>query len=331
MPRIAVDAMGGDHGPEEVVAAVARLSLESDSEMILVGDRQRLGPLLEAHPYDPGAISIRHSNTVIGRTEPPGMALRARRDASVVVAARAVADGEADAMVSASPAPACLLVAARYWKRLRGVQKAAWAATLPGHSKGALAPVFLLDIGATLHCGPDELVCFGSLGRSWTRSLRGIEAPTVGLLNVGTDPWQGGRALVEAHRRLSALETIDFVGNVESYEVASGRADVIVAEGLIGNIVVKMLEVPVGSESRSDSLGWRRRVGRAIRPSPTDPSVSEEVYTVGTLPLLGFQHLCLKVPGEARAAAIGRAIQVASRAVEVGTIGALASGLAEVR
>lgn len=313
--------------------AVARLSLESDSEMILVGDRQRLGPLLEAHPYDPGAISIRHSNTVIGRTEPPGTALRARRDASVVVAARAVADGEADAMVSASPAPACLLVAARYWKRLRGVQKAAWAATLPTHSKGAgaLAPVLLLDIGATLRCGPDELVCFGSLGRSWTRSLGGIEAPRVGLLNVGADPWQGGRALVEAHRRLSALETIDFVGNVESYEVPLGRADIIVAEGLTGNIVVKMLEVPAGSESRSDSAGWRRRVGRAIRSSYPDPPASEEVHTVGTLPLLGFQHLCLKVPGEARADAIGRAIRVAARAVEVGTIGDLAGGLAEVR
>lgn len=336
MPRIAIDAMGGDHGPEEVVAAVARLSLDSDVEMVLVGDRQRVGPLLEAHPYDPGAISIRHSTSVVARTEPPGTALRARRDASVVVAARAVAGGEADAMVSLSPAPACLLVAARFWKRLRGIEKAAWAATLPRSSQAGqtIAPVLLLDIGATLRCGSDELVRFGSMGRAWAQTLMGIEAPTVGLLNVGTDPWQGGRSLVEAHRRLSAIGTIDFVGNIESYEVGSGRADVIVAEGLIGNIVVKLLEresaFPGDSEGQTDSPGWRGRVGRVIRPSHRIPPGSSDDRTVGALPLLGFQHLCLKVPADARAPGIGRAIEVASRAVESGAVAGLTRGLTEL-
>src|SRR5690606_17085213 len=162
MPRIAVDAMGGDFAPEEVVRGVAQASLETDIQMILVGSADKIQALLDEGPYNPELISVRHCSSAIGMGEDPREALRAKRDASIAVAARMVAAGEADAMVSAGNTGACVLAAAKHFKLIRGVKKAALASVFPRQTEypGQDTLGLLLDVGATVRCDAVELTQF---------------------------------------------------------------------------------------------------------------------------------------------------------------------------
>src|SRR6266446_6557229 len=184
MPVIAVDAMGGDFAPDEVVKGVARASLGTAIECVLVGDEQRIQKILESVSYNPEHISIRHAAEFVEMHEPPKEALRAKRDASIVVGAKLVAEGHAQALASVDPRQT----------------------EYPGQDQLAL----LLDVGATIRCDALDLAQFAVMGSAYARRVSKVERPRVGLLNMGAEPFKGGDVLTEAYQRLSALHGIDF-------------------------------------------------------------------------------------------------------------------------
>ncbi|HYC21526.1 MAG TPA: phosphate acyltransferase PlsX [Candidatus Bathyarchaeia archaeon] len=338
MPRIAVDAMGGDFAPEETVRAVAQVSLESDIEIVLVGNADRIQALLDGGPYNPELISVRHCSSAIGMAEDPRDALRAKRDASITVAARMVAAGEADAMVSAGNTGACVLAAAKHFKLIKGVRKAALASVFPRHTEYAGQDVLalLLDVGATIRCDALELAQFAVMGSAYARRISKIPSPRVGLLNMGAEETKGGEVLIDANRRLRGLPQIDFIGNVEGNDVATGKADVIVTEGLVGNIVLKLIEgigeVAMDIASQAARESWRYRLGLLMLSTGIARMRELADYrTYGGAPVLGFENLCIKAHGRSNAPAVRNAIKVAAKAVRDRITADIAEAVAQIR
>jgi glycerol-3-phosphate acyltransferase PlsX len=338
MPRIAVDAMGGDFAPEEIVRGVAQASLESDIQMVLVGSADKIQALLDAGPYNPELISVRHCSSAIGMAEDPREALRAKRDASITVAARMVAAGEADAMVSAGNTGACVLAAAKNFKLIRGVKKAALASVFPRQTEYPGQDTFglLLDVGATVRCDAIELTQFAVMGSAYARRISKVASPRVGLLNMGSEETKGGEVLVEAHRRLKSLPAVNFVGNIEGNDVATGKADVIVTEGLLGNVVLKLLEgigeVAATLAAHAAQDNWRWRLGMAMMSSGIARMRDlTDFRTYGGAPILGFESLCIKAHGRSTAPAIRNAIKVAAKAVRDRISPEIAETLASIR
>ncbi len=338
MPRVVVDAMGGDFAPEEMVRAVSQVSLESDIQMVLVGHAEQIQALLDAGEYNPELISVRHCGSVIGMSEDPREAIRAKKDASISVAARMVALGEADAMVSAGNTGACVLAAAKHWKLLAGIRKAALASVFPRQTEyeGQDQLGLLLDVGATIRCEAVELAQFGVMGSAYARCISKVASPRVGLLNMGAEANKGGDVLVEANRLLAGLPAIGFIGNVEGHDVATGHADVVVAEGLLGNVVLKLLEgvAEVASSLANNAAheSWRWRFGMAmLSPGIERMRTLADFQTYGGAPILGFEHVCIKAHGRSRSGAIGNAIKVSAKAVRDGIIPDIAQKIAELR
>ena len=235
--RIAVDALGGDKAPEELVAgAIAAAGRLPRDEVFLVGDRTHLGARLD--PDAPSNLSVRDAGGAIGMEEDPAAVLRARPDASVAVAAEMVRAGEADALFSAGNTGATVAAALLRIGRLEGCRRPAIATVLPFRS-----PTLLLDAGATIVCRPQDLVNFAILGSVFAQRYFELDGEArVGLINVGEEPGKGNDLTKEAYRLMSELRGFRFVGNVEGREIGSGVADVLVTDGFTGNVVLKTAE-----------------------------------------------------------------------------------------
>jgi glycerol-3-phosphate acyltransferase PlsX len=338
MPVIAVDAMGGDLAPDEIVKGVARASLSTAIECVLVGDERRIQTILESVSYNPEHISIRHASEVVGMDEAPKDALKTKRDASITVGAKLVADGHAQALVSAGNTGACILACARHFRAIKGIHKTALASVYPRQTEyaGQDQLALLLDVGATIRCDAIDLVQFAVMGSAYARRVSKVERPRVGLLNMGIEPFKGGEVLTEAYQMLSALSGIDFVGNIEGNDVAKGRADVIVCEGLVGNVVLKLIEgiadvvTDVASNAVKQRVLWR--VGMALLSRGIREVAHLADYTkYGGAPLLGFEHLFMKAHGRSTARAIENAVKVAAKAVRDDVPGEIALGIQAIR
>lgn len=330
--------MGGEHAPEAVVQGVAAVSLQTDIDCVLVGDEARLQPLLEATAYNPERIAILHAPEAIGLQEDPRAAARYKRKASLFVALREVAQGRCAAAVSAGNPGAAIAAALRELTLLPGVGKVAMASVYPRAPESAdQDPLALtLDVGATVRCSAEELVCFALMGSTYARVISRVAEPRVALLNMGRDPLQGDEALTAAHRRLRELAGINFVGNIEGHELTSGRADVVVCEGLLGNIVLKLLEsvanMAVDLTSSAAQRTWRWRAGMAIMASGTDRLRALADYaSYGGAPILGFEQIFIKAHSRSQPQAIANTVKVAAKAARDGLIPALRAGLASVR
>src|SRR5215210_7133037 len=234
--RIAVDALGGDNAPREVVAGA--LSAARDllhDELLLVGKPDAITP--EVGPDPPPNVSLRSSGEAVGMDEEPSATLRANPEASVAVAAKLVRDGEADALFSAGNTGATVAASLLRMGRLDGCRRPAIATMLPFPS-----PVLLLDAGATVSCRPQDLLNFAILGGVLAKRYFRLDGKArVGLLNVGEEPGKGNDLTKEAHRLMDE-SGIRFVGNVEGRDIPGGEADVLVTDGFTGNIVLKTAE-----------------------------------------------------------------------------------------
>jgi phosphate acyltransferase len=235
--RIAVDALGGDNAPGEVVAgALAAARRLPRDEIFLVGDRALVEP--ETGSDAPPNLFLRQSGGAVGMEEDPTSALRARPDASVAVAAGMVRDGEADAFFSAGNTGATVAAALLRIGRLEGCRRPAIATVLPFRS-----PVLLLDAGATITCRPQDLLNFAILGGVFAERYFDLDGTArVGLINVGEEPGKGNDLAKEAYRLMSESRGVSFVGNVEGRDIGSGAADVLVTDGFTGNVVLKTAE-----------------------------------------------------------------------------------------
>lgn len=338
MPTVAVDAMGGDHAPQEVVRGVAEVSLTTDIECLVVGDERRIQDVLEGVSYNPERIAILHSPDAIGMAEEPREAIRTRQHASLPMAVRAVAEGRADAVISAGNTGACVLACAKHLRLLRGIRRAALASVFPRRTEypGQDRLALMVDVGATVRCEADELVQFALMGHAYARRISKVANPRVGLLNMGSEPNKGGDVLVEARRRLHQLPQLNFVGNIEGNDLVGGRADVIVCEGLLGNVVLKLLEglsetfLDLASHAGEHRLAWR--LGLRLLSQGIDRLRELTDYaSYGGAPILGFEKLFLKCHGRSNARAIANAVKVAAKAVRDRVPADIADALSSVR
>jgi glycerol-3-phosphate acyltransferase PlsX len=317
---------------------VADASLATALECVLVGDEPRIQAVLDTVSYDPAHIRIHHAADAVGMQESPREALRAKRDASIRVAAKLVAEGQADALVSAGNTGACLLACGREFRTIKGVRKPALASVYPRHTDhpGQDQLALLLDVGATVRCDAADLVQFAVMGSVYAQRVSKVARPRVALLNMGAEPFKGGDVLAEAHERLATLSTINFVGNIEGNDVAKGTADVIVCEGLLGSVVLRFIEGitdvvnDVASNAVKQRLLWRlgmRLLSRGLR----EVSHLTEYAKYGGAPLLGFEQLLVKAHEHSRAHAIAKAVKLAAKTVRDGVATEIVAGIQAVR
>jgi glycerol-3-phosphate acyltransferase PlsX len=323
MTTIALDCMGGDHGPGEAVAGAAALSLERpDLHTILVGDVAQIGPLLDDLSYDPGRLSVRHTSHWVRPDEHPREAMEAFPDVSIVEACELVAEGRAQAVVTSGSTGAAILAAARRLGRIPGVRRAALAAVTPTEQRhGPHQDPFalLLDVGATLHVSAHDLVTFAIMGSAYAAAISGNDRPRVALLSNGTEPHKGPPEVVEAHRMLAEMTEIEFAGNVEGLDIPRGSVDVVVTGGFVGNVILKMLEgigeviADLASDAYARKFLWR--LGLTMLSSgikQIEAVMDWESY--GGAPILGFCQPIIKAHGRSRSAAMANACKVAAKA-----------------
>jgi glycerol-3-phosphate acyltransferase PlsX len=334
---IAFDVMGSDHGPAEVVRGAAQLSLESPHiHALLVGDRAVIDEALAETKHRGERISVQHASEFVGMEEKPGEALARKPDASVSVAARLVAEGEAEAMVSAGNTGAFVLACARHFRLLPGVRRAALAAVYPTRTlRGQKQDPFslILDVGATVEATAEDLVAFAVMGAAYARIISHNERPRVALLSNGTEPNKGPRQVVEANARLVSMPGLEFIGNVEGVDIPKGTADVIVTDGFVGNVCLKMLEgvyetvVEMAQYAYKESLRWRAGLAMLSNALERLKDVTDwEQY--GGAPVLGFDKIGIKAHGRSKARAIANAGKVAAKAVANELGKAIQQGLA---
>lgn len=233
--RIAIDAMGGDHAPKEIVlGAMKAVDTFSDLHITLVGDEKKINDYLKKNDR----IAVIHTEEVILGTDEPVRAVRRKKNASMVLAAQQVTDGLADACISAGNTGALMAAGLFVVGRIEGIDRPALAPTLPTiGGEGFL----LLDVGANADAKPEHLLQYAIMGSIYSEKVRGIEKPRVGLLNIGTEEKKGNELTKEAFKLLKDAP-IHFIGNVEARDLLEGVADVVVTDGFTGNMVLKTLE-----------------------------------------------------------------------------------------
>ena len=339
MHRIVVDAMGGDHAPDEVVRGAAEASLAlPNAEIILVGDAQVLGRLLPRMRHDGARVRVHHAPTFVEMDEKPAEALAAKPEASIAIAADLVARGEGDALVSAGNTGASVLACARRWPLLQGVRRAALAAVYPTElRRGEKDDPFslILDVGATIDATTEDLVGFAVMGSAYAKLVSQNRRPRVALLSNGSEAGKGPAAIVAAHAALVETTELNFIGNIEGLDIPRGVADVVVTSGFVGNVVLKMLEgvsetvVRLARYAHKERLAWR--LGLIALSSAIDQlKAITDWQQYGGAPLLGFTHPFIKAHGRSNARAVTNAIKVAHKALAGNLCGHIARTMAEL-
>ena len=313
--RMIVDCMGGDHAPLEMLKGVVDAKTELGGEYLLVGHKTRLETLAKENGLDISGFEILHAETVI-TMEDDAMAFREKKDSSITLALRALANGEGDAMVSCGNTGALFAGASLTVRRIKGVHRAALAALLPFNP-----PVLLLDCGANVTVQPDFLVQFATMGSAYMKALYSLENPRVGLLNNGTEEHKGTPLQTEAYQLLKACPDINFVGNVEGNAVPFGACDVLVADGYTGNVLLKTME-GMGKLFMTRMKGifysslMTKLAALTVKKSFMQFKKDMDVKEHGGSPILGLRKPVIKAHGSSDARAFKNAIRQAMRFAE---------------
>ena len=318
--RIAIDAMGGDFAPREIVkgAVEAARGLSGIEKLFLVGDETAIKAELALYGKIPACIEIRHASEVVGMGDSPALALRRKRDSSIMRSVELVKDGLADAIYSAGSTGAAVGASQLRLRTMDKVDRPAIATVMPS-IKG---PFVLLDAGATPDCTPKMLAEFAIMGSIYAEHILNIANPRVGLMSIGEEDSKGSKSTKEAFQILEKSH-LNFIGNVESHDMFEGAVDVVVCDGFVGNVVLKTSEGAAHAiiqwikESFSASLV--RKIGAGILKASgafaelkkkTDP----EAY--GGAPLLGVKGVCIIGHGSSSSFAVYNGIRVAGAAIE---------------
>jgi glycerol-3-phosphate acyltransferase PlsX len=310
---IAIDGLGADRGPEVIVAG-ARLAADQGIPLRVFGRPAELETLESVR-----GVELFPVTEAIGNDEEPVSAVRRRRDASVVRAARDVAEGRSRALVSAGSTGAAMAAATFNLRRLPGVQRPALALELRSPARPG-RPVLFLDVGASAEARAQHLIQFAHLGAAFSEAVLGIDAPRVGLLSVGEEATKGRPEVVEANEALRAGGGIDFVGNVEGRDLLAGDADVVVTDGFTGNVALKAIEgtgkVVGGAIREAVRSGPRAALGGLLlRPALDGLRRQMDPDTTGGAILLGLRGVAVVAHGSSSGEGIANAIRLAARAV----------------
>jgi glycerol-3-phosphate acyltransferase PlsX len=322
--RVAIDAMGGDHAPDQIVAGAVRAAHELGCDIVLVGDETRIRPLAHAAGEMSAGLRIVHVEGAVAMDESPAAAVRRGAATSMGAMIDLVRAGTAQAAFSAGNSGALLALATVRLRTLPGIARPAIATVWPARA----GPMLLLDAGANVDCKPEWLVHFGIMGSAYARGVLGIENPRVGLLSVGEEEGKGN-ALTEAAYELLKSSPVRFIGNVEGRDLLLNRADVVVCDGFVGNVALKLAESAgeyfFGVLLSQASANLRGRLGLAIlRPALRAVRRRFDHREYGGAPLLGLRGLCLVGHGRADARAVVSACRTAVRAIGQDVVGHIA-------
>ena len=310
MTRVALDAMGGDNAPAEIVkGAVEALKASTDLKVILVGQEEAVQQELSKYQYDASRMEVVNATEIIEMAEPPVQAIRSKKDSSIVVAMKLVKNGEADAFVGAGSTGAVLVGGQLIVGRLKGVERPPLAPLLPTEKGASL----LIDCGANVDARPSHLVQFAKMGSIYMENVMGVKNPRVAIVNIGAEEEKGNALVKETFPLLKACQDINFIGSIEARDIPSGYADVIVCEAFAGNIILKLYEgvgaTLISMVKKGMMSTLRSKIGALlVKPALKTTLKKFDTSQYGGAPLLGLKGLVVKTHGSSKAVEIKNSI-----------------------
>lgn len=324
MVKLAIDVMGGDYSPNEQIKGVID-ALKKDSELVvtLYGDEKAIREELAKYKYDEEKVSVVHADEVISGEEVPTKAIKTRKNSSMVLAYEALKAGEVDGLVSSGSTGALLAGGILKLGRIKGISRPALCPTVP-NGKGKVT--IICDSGANVECKPVNLVHFAIMATAYAQSTYGIENPTVGLLNNGTEDHKGDEVHQEANRLLKEMGVVNYIGNVEGRAIMLGDSDVVVCDGYTGNTAIKGIEGCAKAVSNIMKRSFKKNLWTKLRALLVkdiinDMKKSMDYEAVGGAVFLGFPKVIVKAHGNARAKGFGVSIGQAASAVRNDMVG----------
>lgn len=306
--KIIIDGMGGDNAPTEIVKGAIDAIRKYDTNIIIVGKEDLLKRELEKYSFPKEKIEILHANDVITNEDDPVMGIRRKKDASMVVGLKALADGMGDGFISAGNTGALLAGGLFIIKRIKGIERAAITTVLPTKTGMSL----LVDAGANVDSKPQYLQQFGIMGSIYMDKVMGINNPSVGLINIGSEEKKGNQLTKDTYPLLEE-SNINFIGNIESRYLLEGAADVMVTDGFVGNIILKLTEgvaMTLFDQIKDGLMSSTRSKLGGILVKPSLQSIKKQLdyREYGGAPLLGTRKPVIKAHGSSDAYAIKNAI-----------------------
>ena len=308
--KVAVDAMGGDNAPSEVIkGAVEAANTSNKVKVFLVGAEDIIKKELSKYTYESGQVEIVNATELIETSEPPVMAIRKKKDSSIVKALQLVKEGACDAFVSAGSTGATLVGGQVIVGRLKGVERPPLAPLIPTEKGAAL----LIDCGANVDARASHLVQFAKMGSVYMESVMGIKSPRVGIVNIGAEEDKGNALVKEAFPLLKSCSDINFIGSIEARDIPAGHADVIVCEAFVGNVILKMYEGVGGTLIKKVKEGMltslRSKIGALlVKPALKETLKTFDLEQYGGAPLLGLKGLVVKTHGSSKAIEIKNSV-----------------------
>lgn len=318
--KIIVDGMGGDNSPEAIVKGSVDAVKELGLNIIIVGRKEIIERELSKYEVSNGTIDIINATEVVSNEDEPVLAIRRKKDSSMVIGLKALAEGMGDGFVSAGSTGALLTGGLFIVKRIRGIERAALATVYPT-TKGIS---FLLDVGANVDCKPEYLRQFAIMGSVYSQKVLGVKEPKIGLANIGTEKGKGNILVKEAYDLMEDLD-INFIGNVEVRDVPEGIADVIVCDGFVGNVILKLTEgmakALFSSLKEEFNKSLQSKIGALMLKSQLKSFKGKLDYReYGGAPLLGLKQPVVKAHGSSDAFAIKNAIKQVKDFIEMDVI-----------
>ena len=310
MVNVAVDAMGGDNAPVEIIkGAIDAVNADERIKIFLVGRKEVIEEELTKYTYDTARVEVVHAEEVIETAEPPVMAIRRKKDSSIVKAMYMVKEGTCDAFVSAGSTGAVLVGGQVIVGRLKGVERPPLAPLIPTENGVSL----LVDCGANVDARPSHLVQFAKMGSVYMESVMGIKNPKVGIVNNGAEEEKGNALVKETFPLLKNCPEINFIGSVEARDIPSGVADVIVCEAFVGNVVLKLYEgvgaTLIKKVKKGMMTSLRSKIGAfLVKPALKETLKAFDLEQYGGAPMLGLNGLVVKSHGSSNAVEIKNSV-----------------------
>ena len=308
--KVAVDAMGGDNAPREVVKGAVEAVNESDKvKVYLVGLKEAVEKELSAYTYPKAQIEVVPASEIIETAEPPVIAIRKKKDSSIVKTLNLVKDGTCDAYVSAGSTGATLVGGQVIVGRIKGVERPPLAPLIPTATGCSL----LIDCGANVDARPSHLVQFAKMGSIYMENVMGIKSPKVGLVNIGAEEEKGNALVKETFPLLKNCPDINFIGSVEARDIPAGAADVIVCEAFVGNVILKTYEgvgaTLISKVKEGMMTSFRSKIGALlVKPALKQTLKAFDLEQYGGAPMLGLKGLVVKTHGSSQSIEIKNSI-----------------------
>ncbi|MEA1987309.1 MAG: phosphate acyltransferase PlsX [Candidatus Marinimicrobia bacterium] len=331
---LVLDAMGGDHAPKITVKGACKASLNNEFKIKLVGDKDDIQKYLGKYKHDESKIEIVHASDQIKMGDHPKDVLK-NPNTSIGIAAKIVGDGNGDALISAGNTGAVILASTKNINRIVGVRRTALATIYPTHNSQKRSDIFslIMDVGANVHNSAHEIIHFAFMGNAYVQAIKGIESPTIGLLNIGEEEYKGGEVLSRANRILRSIPSINFYGNIEGNDLMRGIVDVVVTEGITGNIAIKTIEGMAGSMKKVGQMAFKHNMLWKMGMVMLAGGIKKlqditDFETYGGAPVFGFEKTVIKCHGRSTEKSIYNALVLSAKSVHENMSGKISESIA---